>query len=139
MISTSSCDSDAPATVASDSIERVPVTLDSKGRVRVSKEQRRAILEKFEQSGVSAVQFAKLTGLKYSTLAGWRQRHRRRQRARSTRRVHLLEAVVEQRPSVDGAQASLVLRLAGGAQLELSDPKQIPLAAALIRTLAQPC
>ena len=139
MISTSSCDSDAPATVPSGAIEPVPVTLDSKGRLRVSKEQRRAILEKFEQSGVSAAQFAKLIGLKYSTLAGWRQRHRRRQRQGPTRPVQLLEAVVESAVGADGAQATLVLRLAGGAQMELSEPKQIPLAAALVRALAQPC
>ena len=136
MISTNSCDSDAPAPVPSGSMENVPVTLDSKGRLRVSREQRRAILEKFEQSGVSAAQFAKLTGLKYSTLAGWRQRHRRRQRQGPTRRVQLLEAVVT---SAEGASASLVLRLAGGAQMELSDSKQIPLAAALVRALSQPC
>lgn len=136
MITTNSCDSDAPATVPSSAIEQVPVTLDSKGRVRVTKEQRRAILEKLEQSGVSAAQFARLTGLKYSTLAGWRQRHRRRQRQGPTRPVQLLEAVVT---SAQSASAPVVLRLAGGAQMELSDSKQIPLAAALIRALTQPC
>ena len=136
MITTSSCDSGSPATVPSESIESVAVTLDSKGRVRVTKEQRRAILEKFERSGVSAVQFAKLTGLKYSTLAGWRQRQRRRQRQAPTQRVQLLEAVVT---SAQSASAPVVLHLAGGAQMELSDSKQIPLAAALIRALSQPC
>jgi len=128
---------DSPATVPFDSMENVPVTMDSKGRVRVSREQRRAILEKFERSGVSAVQFAKRIGLKYSTLAGWRQRYRRRQR--QGRRVRLLEAVVGPASSADGASATVVLRLAGGAQMELSDLKQIPLAAGLIRALGQPC
>jgi len=122
--------------LASSLVESVPVTLDSKGRLRVSKEQRRAILEKFEQSGVSGAEFAKLTGLKYSTLAGWRQRYRRRQRQGP---VRLLEAVVEPSACANGASAALVLRLAGGAQIELSDSKQIPLAASLIRALAQPC
>jgi transposase-like protein len=120
-------------------VENVPVTMDSKGRVRVSKEQRRAILEKFERSGVSAVQFAELSGLKYSTLAGWLQRYRRRPRRGPTRRVHLLEAVVEHGSSADSVQPSVVLCLAGGAQMELSDEKQIPLAAGLIRALARPC
>ena len=36
--------------------------------------QRQTILAEFECSGVSAVQFAQRTGLKYSTLAGWLQR-----------------------------------------------------------------
>jgi hypothetical protein len=52
----------------------MPVTLDTKGRVRTSKEQRRVILDEFGRSGLSAVRFAKQTGLKHSTLAGWLQR-----------------------------------------------------------------
>ena len=44
---------------------KLPVTLDTKGRVRTSKEQRRLILAEFERSGVSATQFARRTGLKY--------------------------------------------------------------------------
>jgi hypothetical protein len=42
----------------------VPVTVDAKGRVRASKEQRRVILAEFERRGLSAARFAKLTGLK---------------------------------------------------------------------------
>lgn len=75
MISTSS--SDASVVVPSPTIQNVSVTVDAKGRVRVSKEQRRAILAEFERSGVSAAQFAMRAGLKYSTLAGWLQRYRR--------------------------------------------------------------
>ncbi len=43
----------------------------------MSKEQRRVILEEFERSGESAAGYAKRTGLKYSTLAGWLVRYRR--------------------------------------------------------------
>jgi len=42
--------------------------------VRTSKEQRRQFLDEFGRSGVSAVAFARRSGVKYSTLAGWRQR-----------------------------------------------------------------
>jgi hypothetical protein len=80
-----------------------------------------------------------LTGLKYSTLAGWLQRCRRRRRSKGAAGVRLLEAVVESGPAVGSAGTLVVLRLAGGAQMELSDLKQVPLAAALIRALAQPC
>jgi hypothetical protein len=59
--------SDGPSPV----MPSLPVAVDTKGRVRASKEQRRVILVEFERSGVSAAQFAKRTGLKYSTLAGW--------------------------------------------------------------------
>jgi hypothetical protein len=55
---------------------KLPVTADTKGRLRTSKEQRRVILTGFEESGLSASQFAQRTGLKYSTFASWvRKRH----------------------------------------------------------------
>src|SRR5262245_48237277 len=94
MITTSSSDSSAGD--SSPLIPNLPVTVDSKGRVRASKEQRQLILAEFERSGVSAVRFAKLTGLKYSTLAGWLQRYRRTKPQARARQVRLLEAVVEQ-------------------------------------------
>ena len=50
---------------------------DARGRVRATPERRAAILAEFEQSGVSAAQFARLAGLNYSTFAQWVQRHRR--------------------------------------------------------------
>jgi len=74
MITTS--EPDSSASVPSPAIQNVPVTVDSKGRVRVSKEQRKLVLAEFERSGLSAARFAKQTGLKYLTLAGWLQRYR---------------------------------------------------------------
>jgi hypothetical protein len=62
---TSTINADSPAPIASEPIQNVPATVDSKGRVRTSKEQRRIILGEFERSGLSAAQFARQTGLKY--------------------------------------------------------------------------
>jgi len=53
MTSTSSVESTSLAPAA---VEGVLVRTDSKGRLRVSKEQRKAVLAKFEQSGMSARQ-----------------------------------------------------------------------------------
>jgi hypothetical protein len=39
-------------------MSKLPVTVDTKGRVRTTKEQRRIVLAEFERSGVSAAQFA---------------------------------------------------------------------------------
>jgi transposase-like protein len=129
-----------PSTVPSPPIQNVPVTVDTKGRVRASKEQRRVILAEFERSGVSAAQFAKVTGLKYSTLAGWLQRYRRGKPKGPAQPVRLLEAVVEQVPASDGkSPLALVVELPGGGRLEIDDVKQVPLAAALLRSLHQPC
>jgi hypothetical protein len=116
----------------------VPVTLDSKGRVRVAKEQRRLVLGEFERSGISAARFAKLTGIKYSTFAGWLQRQRRTKPKGQARTVRLLEAVVEQAQG-GGGHLPLTLELPGGSQVEITDAKQLPLVAALVRALAQPC
>jgi transposase-like protein len=136
MITTNS--SDRLLEVGSPSIPSVSVTVDSKGRVRASKEQRRVILEEFERSGMSGAQFAKRTGLKYSTLAGWLQRYRRGKSRRRHQPVRLLEAVVEAANDLDGKSSTvLVLELPGGARLEIGDVNQVPLAAALLRSL--PC
>src|SRR5208282_1396143 len=131
MITTSSSDS---ATVGnSPQIQRVPVTVDARGRVRTSKEQRRLLLAEFERSGVSAARFAQQTGLKYSTLAGWLQRYRRTKPRGRARQVRLLEAVVEQasKPGPPN-RGVLVLQLPGGALVEISDVKQATLAAAVV-------
>lgn len=138
MTTTSESDSTSPVTAAP--IQNVPVTVDSKGRVRVSKAQRELILAEFERSGVSAAQFAQRTGLKYSTLAGWLQRYRRAKPPRRARTVRLLEAIVETAQPADGkSPLPLVLELAGGAKVHVQDGQQAALAAALLRALAGPC
>ena len=133
MTTTSGPDS-VPA-VALASLAKLPVTEDTKGRVRTSKEQRRVILAEFERSGVSAAQFAQRTGLKYSTLAGWVQRYRRARRPGRVQPVRLLEAVVAAAPSA----VALMVQLPGGARLELREASQVPLAAALVHALEKPC
>jgi hypothetical protein len=94
----------APA-VASPVAPKLQVTVDTKGRMRTSKEQRRAVLEEFERSGVSAARFAKRSGLKYSTLAGWLQRYRRTKPLQRGRPLRLLEAMVDSSP--DAANGTL--------------------------------
>jgi len=134
MITTSG--SDAVSVTAGGALPKLPVTADTKGRVRASKEQRRVLLAKFAQSGMSAAQFARRTGLKYSTFAGWLQRYRRVKQPARKPALHLLEAVVA--PAAPAA-ALLVVHLSGGARLEISEASQIPLAAAFVRALAQAC
>lgn len=127
--------SDGSPAITPAVIPKLPVTVDMKGRVRTSKEQRRVILAEFARSGLSAAQFARQTGLKYSTFALWVQRYRRRKRAERQPPVRLLEAVVTPAPSL----SALLVRLPGGAHLELLEVSQVPLAAALVRALEQPC
>jgi hypothetical protein len=129
--------SDTVPAVASSIMPKVPVTLDTKGRVRTSKEQRRVILEEFERSGESAAGFAKRTGLKYSTLAGWLARYRRPKPVRRIQSLRLLEAVVD--PVQSGVAGALVLQLPGGVRVEVADEKQAALAAMVVRALTPSC
>ena len=127
--------SDASPAVAPAVIPKLPVTLDTKGRVRTSKEQRRVILAEFARSGLSATQFARRTGLKYSTFAVWVQRYRRPKRPARTAPLRLLEAVVAPAPIT----SALLVQLPGGAQVELRETGQLPLVAALVRALEKSC
>lgn len=126
--------SEAPA-VSAAVLPKLPVTVDTKGRVRVSKEQRRDILAVLTRSGESLPRFAQRTGLKYSTLARWVQLSRRTPRPRRQPPVRLLEAVVASEP----LGLALQVHLPGGARVEIREASQVPLAAALVRALEKSC
>jgi hypothetical protein len=44
---------------------------DRRGRLRYSKEQKSALVEAYQTSGLSGPRFAALHGVNYQTLAGW--------------------------------------------------------------------
>ncbi|MFT5466901.1 MAG: transposase-like protein [Verrucomicrobiales bacterium] len=54
-----------------ETFERLRV--DARGHVRTSREEREAILDEFDRSGISGAAFAKLHGIAYSTFAHWRR------------------------------------------------------------------
>ena len=120
--------------------------VDRRGRVHVPAARREALLDEWERSGTSAPEFARLVGVKYATLAGWRAK-RQRQRALAgppvVRReaaapaVQLFEALVEAPCSVDGGGA-LVVELPGGGRALVQAAAQLPWAAELLRLLGQP-
>ena len=93
------------------------------------------------------MKFAELAGIKYQTFATWAQK-RRRQRGDYAagkltavkQSVQWLEAVMSPPGAVVKAGTLfLVLHLPGGARLEMSDVKQVEMAAALVRALQKPC
>ena len=110
---------------------------DTKGRLRVTKAQRRDILAAFGRSGDSLPQFARRVGIKYSTLARWVQLSRPKH-AGPKPSLRLLEAVVES-PPAQAVGALLVLQLPGGVRFEVANETQAALAASLVRALAKPC
>lgn len=115
------------------------IKTDVLGRMRTSAARRTVLLEEFDKSGLSAKKFSELIGVKYQTLATWLQKRRRKQvSVKAADTVKWLEAVVEQaQPAASaGGASAIVLQWEGGARMEISDVKQIPLAAALVRALA---
>jgi hypothetical protein len=109
---------------------------DRRGRVRVPRERQEALLDEFERSGLSGAKFASLSGVKYPSFAGWVQR-RRRERGEGGRArpapVRWLETLL---PG-SACGAPLILHLPGGARMEIAAAAQAPLAAAVLRALAQ--
>ena len=128
--------------------DEVVLKQDVLGRVRTPKERREQLLDEFERSGLPGLKFAELAGIKYQTFATWAQK-RRRQRGdyaagkftAAKKSVQWLEAVMEPSPGavVKAGTLFLALHLPGGARVEISDVKQVELAAALVRALQRPC
>lgn len=117
---------------------------DTQGRVQTPPARRESLLDEFERSGLSASKFAALVGIKYPTFAAWAARRRKDAAGKAPVKpadsVRWLEAVVQEAQSPMTHQASaVILRLPGGAQIELADLKQVPLATALLRALEKSC
>ena len=120
---------------------------DRRGRVRVPRERREALLAEFSKSGLSAAAFARMAGIKYPTFANWVQERRQapqpvveepRDVLVGSGGVRLLEAVVEDQ--VVGSVASgagLSIELPGGGRLTVHSPAQLAMAAELLSLLAQ--
>ena len=129
-------------TTTTDAVEGV-IKTDVLGRLRTSAARRENLLEEFESSGITATKFAALAGIKYQTFATWLQKRRRQGKlpTKTTDTVRWLEAVVEKAQTSGGKSplALVVVELPGGARVEISDLKQVEMAAALVRALQKPC
>ena len=60
---------------------------DVLGRVKIAKEHREALLDAFEQAGISGKAFARLHGVNYQTFASWIQSRRKERGLYPVRRV----------------------------------------------------
>src|ERR1700678_1288971 len=116
---------------------------DKRGRVWTSPERRAALLEEFGSRGLSGGQFARLSGLKYSTLQNWLQQQRRRTATveAASGEVRLLEAVVESGGAMGSAVGAsvggLLIELPGGSRMRVETPMQLRLAAELLLMMAR--
>ena len=120
---------------------------DRRGRVRVPKERRDALLAEFAGSGLSASAFAAMAGIKYPTFANWLQKRRTAGRNLAGAAVEagngggpirLWEAVVEEAATRTGGNgAGLLIELPGAARLMVHSAAQLAMAAELLALIAQ--
>jgi hypothetical protein len=117
---------------------------DSLARVRTPPERKRELLEEFERSGLSGAKFAAFVGVKYSTFAAWAAKRKRAPSGQSApakvadtmAKVRWLEAVIDQAQGSAGKEPSvLTVQFGGRARAEISDARQVELAAALLQAL----
>ena len=120
---------------------------DTRGRVRVPEARREELLREFDRSGISAMKFSRLAGIKYATLANWLGKRRRaRTQAQGAPGeaahaaggpVRLLEAVAEPERRFALSGACLSIEFSGGARLLVESPAQLPMVAELLALAAQ--
>jgi transposase len=121
---------------------------DTMGRIRVPRARREMLLDELERSGGSAAQFANYVGIKYSTLASWIQKRRKRVgfkkslvepreggRESSKSNGRWVEAIVEKNPAAQTQESSLRLHFRAGAYCEISNGREAVLAAELLGRL----
>jgi hypothetical protein len=121
---------------------------DTMGRVRVSRARREALLDEYERSGISGVQFANYVGIKYSTLANWIQKRQGRGRfdksqvkgsegaEESTKANSLwVEAVIEKNSGQRAQEGALRIYFPAGAYCQIGNAREAGLAAELIGRL----
>lgn len=100
---------------------------DRLGRVRTPRAKREAMLAEYGRSGMSAVEFAKWSGVKYQTFATWVQKAGKVGREIESGKaepacvepMRWAEAICAEPPSPAGA--ALVLYLGGGVRVEARD------------------
>ena len=126
---------------------------DALGRVSTSKEQREALLDEFERSGLKGAQFARTAGVSYPTFASWVQKRRHARGDYRRRRgtgepaqggaLRFVEAVVaggsQASSGAVAAEPALEVHLPGGVRMLVASPRQALLAAQLIKAVHAPC
>lgn len=128
--------------------EETVLRTDTRGRVRVPAERREALLEEFDRSGISAMKFARLAGVKYPTFINWLTKRRSAKvpgqqvaqenaDAGARRPVRLFEAVAEPERRFALSGAGLTIEFSGGARVAVESPAQLAMAAELLALTAQ--
>ena len=125
-------------TPTNDASTTAIVKADTRGRTRYTEDYKQEVLDAFEQSGLSGMQFAKQCGVKYSTFAAW---IKKRKESREGRGGNGLPRPAGVDPFIiadireDGPAVGLSVTFPGGVVARASTRDQVELLAELMRTL----
>jgi hypothetical protein len=119
---------------------------DVLGRVKISKGHREALLDAFEESGLTGLAFARHHGVNYQTFASWLQKRRRERglypaapsSANETLKLTLAEvdlAACTEKPRPPSVHAPIEVVLPDGLTLRVSQGVAVPFVVELIRGL----
>ena len=111
--------------------------IDTRGRIRSTPQQRDAVLDAYEASGLSGPEFSRVHGIKYQTFATWRQKRRESLEGDNSKSVVAKQAVTLLEASVEEQPGSLRIDLPGGTRIEVCDRNQTRLAAQLLAEFAK--
>jgi transposase-like protein len=110
----------------------------SDGRLRYSPDQRQALLDSFDRSGMSAMSFTRQHGVQYQTFIAWIRKRRQDTIPSETSGPAFAEVLLNGRESALPA-GGLRIVLPCGAMLEVGSRAALPLAVELLNTLRRPC
>lgn len=121
---------------------------DALGRVRTPASDREAILDAFEESGLSGAAFARAHGIKYCTFATWRQKRKKQRGEYPITRSQTSESDSGNSPftflevipgehsksaTPDRTESRITIDLGGGMKMDITSESQAALAARFIR------
>ncbi|MGB5557051.1 MAG: transposase [Paracoccaceae bacterium] len=110
----------------------------SDGRLRYSPDQRQALLDAFDRSGMSAMSFSREHGVHYQTYIAWIRKRRQKSSPSEIEGPGFAEVLLNGREPAPPT-GGLRIVLPCGAMLEVGSRAALPLAVELLNTLRRPC
>jgi hypothetical protein len=120
-------------TLTEDESQLTPIKTDQAGRLRLGDAHKAALLDTFESSGLSGIQFAKQHGLRYPTFISWVRKRKELSKVKLTPSSAFLE--IDLSRASNSTKNPLMISLGNGVSMELSESSQVSLAVELLKTL----
>ena len=122
-------------TIVEGGVGQVILKTDRFGRVKVSAARRNALLDEYECSGLSGMEFAAMMGIKYPTFATWVQKRRIERDKPAVPKARWLEALLPAGGQDQPQAPSIILSLPGGSKLSMATPAEAGIVAELLLAL----